>query len=48
MLIIGDKECEEGTVSVRARGEGDLGAVAVDEFIAKIVDEVVNKIIKNA
>ena len=48
MLIIGDKECEEGTVSVRARGEGDLGAVAVDEFIAKIVEEVENKIIKNA
>jgi len=48
MLIIGDKECEEGTVSVRARGEGDLGAISTQEFIDKILEEVENKVIKNA
>ena len=39
MLILGDKESESGTVSVRSRKDGDLGAVAVDEFIKKVVEE---------
>ncbi len=34
MLIIGDKEAENGQVSVRRQGEGDLGSMSVDEFIA--------------
>ncbi len=34
MLIIGDKDIEGGTVSVRRRTEGDLGAKTVDELIA--------------
>ena len=33
MLVIGDREAEEGTVSVRARHEGDLGSRPVDEFL---------------
>ncbi len=33
MLLIGDKEIENGTLSVRKRGEGDIGAMSVDEFI---------------
>ncbi len=40
MLIIGDKEKESGTVSVRSRKEGDLGAMAADDFINKILNEV--------
>ena len=32
MLIVGDDEAEAGTVAVRRHGEGDLGAVEVDEF----------------
>lgn len=32
MLVVGDKEAESGTVSVRMRGEGDIGAMAVDDF----------------
>ncbi len=40
MLIIGNKEMEEGTVAVRARGEGDLGAMAVDTFIERAVEDV--------
>ena len=35
MLVVGDKEAEAGTVSVRTRGGVDLGAMPVDEFIAK-------------
>ncbi len=32
MLIVGDKDMEKGTVSVRSREEGDLGAKSLDEF----------------
>ena len=34
MLIIGEKEAENGTVSVRRHGEGDLGEMTIEEFIA--------------
>ena len=43
MLVIGDKEAEEGTVAVRSRKEGDLGAMALDAFIAKITEEIRTK-----
>ncbi|MFZ1750111.1 MAG: threonine--tRNA ligase [Saprospiraceae bacterium] len=33
MLIIGDKEAEQGVVSVRKQGHGDIGAMTVSEFI---------------
>ena len=34
MLILGDKDIENGTVSVRKRGEGDLGAKTLEEALA--------------
>ncbi len=34
MLIVGEKEADEGTVSVRRQGEGDLGAMSIDAFAA--------------
>ena len=40
MLVLGDKETENQTVAVRARGKGDLGAMPVDEFLNRILDEV--------
>ena len=40
MVIIGDKEAESGTVAVRKRGVGDLGAMTVDEFTAMVEKEV--------
>ena len=41
MLIIGDRDMEQGTVGVRARGEaGDLGAMALREFVAKVQSEL--------
>ncbi|MBC7410763.1 MAG: threonine--tRNA ligase [Arcicella sp.] len=42
MLIVGEKESEQGMVSVRKKGEGDLGMMTIDEF-AKIALEEVNK-----
>jgi threonyl-tRNA synthetase len=40
MLVLGAKEVEEGTVSVRHRDKDDLGAKPIDEFIAEITAEI--------
>ena len=32
MLVLGDRELEEGKVAVRERSKGDLGAMSLDEF----------------
>ena len=40
MLVIGDKEMEAKTVGVRSRKEGDIGAVALDEFVKNVVNEI--------
>ena len=45
MLVVGDKEIESNSVGVRARAEGDLGAMSKEEFKAKLSEEV-NKILK--
>jgi len=42
LLVIGDKEAENGTVAVRSRA-GDEGAVPLDEFIARVRDEINTK-----
>ena len=39
MLIIGGREQENRTVSVRSRDEGDIGAMPLDTFVDRIVDE---------
>ena len=44
MLVIGEKEMNEGKASVRRQGKGDLGARPVDEFIQEILSEIKNKI----
>lgn len=43
MLVIGDKEMENNAVAVRSRKEGDLGAMQIDKFAAKLVEEVDKK-----
>lgn len=43
MLIVGDHEAQAKQVSVRSRKEGDLGAVSVAEFIARITKEIEKK-----
>lgn len=36
MAILGDRDLENGTVGVRSREEGDLGAMSVEDFLARI------------
>jgi len=43
MLILGDREAADGTVAVRARTEGDQGAVALDELITRLQEETARK-----
>ncbi|MBR0082278.1 MAG: threonine--tRNA ligase [Clostridia bacterium] len=43
MLVIGDKEAEDGTVAVRSRREGDLGTQTVDAFLQKLLAEIASK-----
>ncbi len=42
-FIVGDKEVDEGTVALRSRKEGDLGAVALDAAISRIITENATK-----
>ena len=46
LVIVGQKEEEENTLSVRSRFNGDEGSVAVSEFIKDILNEINNKEIK--
>ncbi len=39
LCVVGGKEAETGAVGVRSREKGELGAIPVDEFIAKLVEE---------
>lgn len=43
MLVIGDKEVENGVVAVRSRRDGDIGTMPLSDFIAKAMEEVRTK-----
>lgn len=43
MIVLGDKEAEAGTLSVRERKEGNLGVMSLDTFIEKITGEIREK-----
>ena len=43
MIVIGDKEAESGVVSVRRRGEGVIGEMSLDDFIARLQKEIAEK-----
>ena len=43
ILVVGDKEKANGTVSVRARGNLDLGSMSIEDFAAKLLDDVARK-----
>jgi threonyl-tRNA synthetase len=43
MLVTGDREAAEGTISVRSRSGGDQGSQAIDEFIRQALAEVASK-----
>ncbi|WP_426667530.1 threonine--tRNA ligase [Mucilaginibacter sp. McL0603] len=40
MLIVGEKEANEGLVSVRKHGQGDLGSMTIEEFKQQIIKEI--------
>ena len=42
-LIVGDKEVENGSVSVSRRGEGDIGAMELPALIARLQEEIATK-----
>ncbi len=46
MIVVGDKDIENKTVSVRDRRDGDIGSMSIEEFITKITEEVNGKVIK--
>ncbi|MFR5876217.1 MAG: threonine--tRNA ligase [Eubacterium sp.] len=43
MILVGDKDIEAGTISVRSRKNGDEGATTVDEFISRMKEEIDSK-----
>ena len=43
MIVVGENEMTSGSVTVRARAEGEGGTFTVDEFIAKVTDEINTK-----
>ena len=45
IAVVGEKEQEAGTLSIRKRGAGEQGAIALDEFIAAVLDEDKKKVI---
>ena len=46
MLIVGEKESEQGMVSVRKKGEGDLGMMTIEDFTKIALEEVNKNIVK--
>ncbi len=46
LLVVGDREVEAGTVSVRHRKEGDLGSREVSAFISDLQREIAEKVIR--
>ncbi len=47
MLVIGEKEMTEGTVAVRSRKSGDMGAMAADEFVNFALEQVASRALDN-
>ena len=43
MLVVGDRDMENGTVSVRTRKGDDLGAMTMEDFLAKCQAEIDSK-----
>lgn len=43
MLVVGDKEADQGSVAVRHRSQGDLGAMLLAEFTDKLLEEIKSK-----
>jgi len=48
MLVLGDKEIEEGTLAVRSRHDGELGTMPVADVAARLLDEVKRRVKYNS
>ena len=46
MLVVGPRDAEQGTVSVRDRLEGDLGAMPLDQCLARLQKEIADKTVR--
>ena len=47
MLVIGEKEMNEGSVAVRSRKTGDMGTMSADDFVAFAMKQVADKVLDN-
>jgi len=47
MIVIGDKELEANTISLRHRRLGDLGSMPIDQFVSQIKDEISRRVLDN-
>jgi threonyl-tRNA synthetase len=43
LVIVGEKEAKSDTVALRKRGEGDIGQIRTEEFLAKLLKEIKEK-----
>jgi threonyl-tRNA synthetase len=43
MLVVGEKEMNDNKVAVRRQGKGDLGAKGIEEFIAEVRKEIIER-----
>jgi len=43
MLVVGEKEMSENKVAVRRQGKGDLGTKGIEEFIAEVRKEIIER-----
>ena len=43
MLIVGDSEVADGTASIRALKDGDIGAISIDNLVGKLEKELIEK-----
>ncbi|MFM7388668.1 MAG: His/Gly/Thr/Pro-type tRNA ligase C-terminal domain-containing protein, partial [Bacteroidota bacterium] len=46
MIIVGEKEADSTTLSVRQRGNGDLGAMSVEDFAQLVIREMERELIQ--
>ena len=45
MLVVGEKEAQEGTFAVRKRGAGEIGSMPAEQFNQMVLEEVAQKVI---
>jgi threonyl-tRNA synthetase len=46
MIVVGEKEAESATLSVRQRGSGDLGTMKIEDFADLVIGEMEKELVK--